>query len=290
MQAITWAKSPVKVLTLLRGQSPAFLVAGIIMVIYIVAALAGPVLAPYPPTKMLAGDPYEHPSAQHLLGTDNLGRDVFSRVVYGERVVLSLALSATGLAVILGTLLGLILGYVRGWVDEVVMRVMDILISIPPLILSLLILGALGASYVLIILTVAFFYVPRVATVIRAATLDVVTEDFITIARLRGESAWSIAIRELLPNVVGTVFVEFSLRTGYAVIFIGGLGFLGFGAAPPTPEWGLMINEGRAYLSMAPWAVLGPSIAIAVLVIALSLFTEGSSQLLGLSAQQGHNK
>ncbi len=293
MEAATIVRQPPPsktVLDLLRAQSPTFLVAGVILAIYLVVALTGPLWAPYPPSKMLTGKPYAPPSAQHLFGTDNLGRDVFSRVVHGERVVLSLAVSATGLAVILGTLLGLILGYVRGWVDEVAMRVMDIIISIPPLILTLLVLGSLGASFVLIILTVAFFYMPRVATVVRAATLDVVSEDFVTIATLRGESAWSIAIRELLPNVIATVLIEFSLRTGYAVIFIGSLGFLGFGAAPPTPEWGLMINEGRAYLSTAPWGVLAPSMAIAVLVIALSLFTEGASELFGLSAQQGRNR
>jgi peptide/nickel transport system permease protein len=123
--------------------------------------------------------------------------------------------------------------------------------------------------------------------VVRAATLDVVTEDFVTAAKLRGESALSVAIRELLPNVLACVLVEFSLRTGYAVLFIGGLGFLGFGAAPPTPEWGLMINEGRQYISSAPWSVLGPSLAISSLVIALSFFTEGLSDILGLTVQKG---
>jgi len=236
---------------------------------------------------MLVGPPYARPSADHLLGTDNFGRDVFSRVVHGARIDLGLAVLSTGLAVTVGTLIGLMTGYLRGWVDDTVMRLLEIIVSIPPLILALLVLGSLGTSAVLMVLIVAGLYIPRVATVIRAATLDVVTEDYVTVAKLRGESALSISVKELLPNVLATVLVEFSLRTGYAVLFIGGLGFLGFGVAPPTPEWGLMINEGRQYLSTAPWTVLGPSLTIALLVIGLSLFTEGLSEKMGLTAKKG---
>ncbi|MGH2453619.1 MAG: ABC transporter permease [bacterium] len=274
----------------LRRQPPAFLLASAILAIHLLAGLTGPFWAPYPPHKMLVGDQYEPPSRQHLLGTDNFGRDVFSRVVYGERIVLLLGLSAAGLAVTVGAALGLILGYVRGWLDDVMTRLLEILISIPPLILSLLVLGAVGATYPVVIATVAFFFALRVANVVRAATLDVVTGDFVTLARLRGESAWSIAMRELLPNVIATVLVEFSLRTGFAILFIGGLSFLGFGAPPPTPEWGLMINEGRSYITTAPWSVLGPSLALASLVVALSLFTEGLTEALGLSTRTEHSR
>ncbi len=280
----------VNLLAFLRRQPPAFLLATAVLVTHLIVALTGPLWAPYPPNKLLVGDPYASLSTQHLLGTDNLGRDVFSRVVYGERIVLVLALSAAGLAVSVGAALGLILAYVRGWLDDVAMRVLEILISIPPLILSLLVLGAVGATYPVVILTVAFFFALRVANVVRAATLGVVTEDFVTLARLRGESAWSIAARELLPNVISIVLVEFSLRTGFAVLFIGGLSFLGFGAPPPTPEWGLMINEGRSYITAAPWSVLGPSLALASLVIAVSLFTEGLTEALGLSVRTEHSK
>ncbi len=274
------------VLVWLRDQPPMFLVAGGVLVAHLLVALTGPIWAPYPYDKSLVGRPYEAPSREHLLGTDKLGRDVFSRVVYGERIALSLAFAATGLAVAIGTPLGLLMGYMRGWMDVVVMRATEIILSFPPLIVALVILGGLGSEPWLVVLVMAFLYFPRVATIIRAATLDVVTEDFVTAAKLRGESALSIAIRELLPNVMGLMLVEFSLRTGFAVLFIGGLGFLGFGATPPTPEWGLMINQGREYVSSAPWSVLGPSIAIASLVIALSFFTEGISDLLGFSAKK----
>lgn len=268
----------------LRRRSPASFAAAVVLVIHVVTALTGPLWAPYSPNEMRVGRPYSPPSVEHLLGTDKFGRDVFSRLICGEQIVLGLALSATAVAMSLGTIVGLLTGYTRGWVDDIVMRVVDIMLSIPPLIVALLVLGSLGSNAFLIIATVAVLYVPRVTNVIRAATLEVVTEDFVTAARLRGESSWSIALRELLPNVIGTVFVEFSLRTGYAVIFIGGLSFLGFGPPPPTPEWGAMINEGRSYIEAAPWVVLSPSIGIASVVISLSIFTEGLKSIMGHSS------
>jgi peptide/nickel transport system permease protein len=274
---------------LLRGRT-ALLVATAILLVHGIVAVTGPLWAPYPPTELLAGDPFAGPSRAHLLGTDNFGRDVFSRLVHGERIVLALALLSAGIAVVVGSAVGVLSAYMRGWLDESVNRLLEIIISIPPLILALLILGALGSSYGLVVGIVAFFFAVRVATVIRAAALDVVTEDFVTAAKLRGESAWSIAARELLPNVLASVLVEFSLRTGYAVLFIGGLSFLGFGAAPPTPDWGLMINEGRQYIASAVWPVLGPSLALASLVVALSLFTEGLGEFFGLSTQRGRSR
>lgn len=270
----------------IRDLPAPYLLATAVLAIHLLVALTGPLWAPFDPVKLSAGPPFTSPSPDHLFGTDNFGRDVVSRVVHGERVVLLLALSASGLAVIVGASLGIILAYLRNWVDESAMRVVDLLLTIPPLILSLLLLSALGSGYVIMISTVAFFFALRVLTVIRAAALNVVTEDFVTAARLRGESAWSVARREVLPNVMSTVLVEFSLRTGYAVLFIGGLSFLGFGAAPPTPEWGLMISEARPYVTNAPWIVLAPSLALASLVVSLSLFTEAISEALGLGSSR----
>jgi peptide/nickel transport system permease protein len=274
---------------LLRGRT-ALVVATAILLVHGIVAVTGPLWAPYPPLELLVGEPFEGPSRAHVLGTDNFGRDVFSRLVHGERIVLALALASAGIAVVVGSAVGVLSAYMRGWADESVNRLLEIIISIPPLILALLILGALGSSYGLVVGIVAFFFAVRVATVIRAAALDVVTEDFVTAAKLRGEAAWSIAARELLPNVLASVLVEFSLRTGYAVLFIGGLSFLGFGAAPPTPDWGLMINEGRTYIASALWPVLGPSLALASLVVALSLFTEGLGEFFGLSTQRGRTR
>jgi len=266
--------------TTLRRLPVAFHIATGLLAVHVLVALTGPLWAPYPANAVLVGKQFDGPSLHHLFGTDNFGRDIFSRVVDGERVVLALAFASAGAAVLAGGTLGLLMAYVRGWVDEVVMRFVDVVMTVPPLILSLLILGAVGASHVVLVATVAFFFSARVAVVVRAAALDIVSEDFVTAAQLRGESSFSIAFRELLPNVVSTVLVEFSLRTGYAVLTIASLSFLGFGSTPPTPDWGLMISEGRSYIASAPGLVLAPSLVLASLVIALSLFTEGIDDLL----------
>ncbi len=265
----------------LLGLPPAASLAAVVLIGYVAVALTGPLWAPYGPAEVLVGDPFEPPSLVHLFGTDNLGRDVFSRVVYGSRPVLAMAASSTGLAVILGGMIGLLLAYRRGWVDELGMRVIDILMSVPPLVLALLLISALGSSGVLVVLTVAFLFAPRVARIVRASTLAIVTEDYVTAAVTRGESAVGIALRELLPNVAGTLFVEFSIRTGYAIVFIGALGFLGFGAPPTAPEWGLMINEGYSNINASFWPVMAPAASMAVLVIAVNLFTEGLARRIG---------
>lgn len=266
---------------LLGGLPPVATIAALVLLVYAAVAVTGPLWAPYGPAEVLVGDPFEPPSLQHLLGTDNLGRDVFSRVVYGSRPVLVMAVSSTGLAVLAGGIIGLLLAYRRGWVDELAMRLIDIIMSVPPLVLALLLISALGADSLLVVLTVAFLFAPRVARIVRASTLAIVTEDYVTAAVTRGESALGIAMRELLPNVAGTVFVEFSIRTGYAIVFIGALGFLGFGAPPPAPEWGLMINEGYSNINASFWPVMAPAGAMAILVIAVNLFTEGLSRLIG---------
>lgn len=256
-------------------------VALLILIGYAAVAATATLWAPFGAAQLMTGAPFEPPSALHLFGTDNLGRDVFSRVVLGSRPVLVMGLASSGLAVILGTAIGLLLGYRGGWPDEIGMRLVDILMSIPPLVLALLIVGIFGNDPLLVIATVAFLYAPRVARIIRARTLAAVTEDYVAVAVLRGESAWSIAWRELLPEVMGTVFVEFAIRSGFAIVFVGALGFLGFGAPPPTPEWGLMINEGKDSINASLWPVLAPSGAMALLVVALNVFTEGLSRTIG---------
>ena len=270
----------------LARERPVFVVLLGVLALHFFTAITGPWWAPFTHDTMLVGDTFTGPSWDHPFGTDNFGRDVFSRVVRGERIVLIQGLSASGLAILAGSTIGILLAYKRGWVDEVGMRGVDIMLALPGLILTLLILGSIETNNLVIILTVAFFFTWPVTLTVRAAALGVVTEDFVTKAKLRGESAFSIARREILPNVLGNVLVEFSLRTGYAVFFIGALSFLGFAAAPPSPEWGLMINEGRKFLSASKWMVLGPAAALASLVVALSLVTEEVADILGVSTRR----
>jgi peptide/nickel transport system permease protein len=230
-------------------------------------------------------------SLAHPFGVDQLGRDVFSRIIHGGHIVLLLSLSGTALGLVIGSIIGLLSGYVGGIVDNVVQRLLEALISIPFLVLALLAMVAAGPELsgdpVLVVLVVALVYAPRIARMARTAAIEIATRDFVTIARLRGESAWSVMRRELLPNATSILLVEFALRAGYAPVLVGSLGFLGFGLRPPTPEWGLMISENRSLLMIAPATVVGPGFALASLVVGLNLFTEGLARILGRTVKLG---
>lgn len=275
----------------LRRWPAALWVGGLILLVYAVVAVSGHLWAPYDPTTIGLGIPFSPPGGGHLLGTDQLGRDVFSRIVYGTPIDLFMALTSTFVALAIGGSLGLLSGYLGGWFDEVLMRLFDGLISIPLLIFALLIIAAAGpeasGSLILLIGVVALVYMPRIARMARAVAIDLTTRDFVTVARTRGESPWSIVRRELAPNATGVLLVEFGVRAGYAPIIIGSLGFLGFGARPPTPEWGLMISENRAAITADPIVVLAPAVALALLVVGLNLFTDGFARVIGRSAQRG---
>jgi peptide/nickel transport system permease protein len=241
---------------------------------------------------LFTGAPLSGMSWQHPFGVDQLGRDILSRVLYGGHVVLLLSMSGTLLGLVVGAVTGLLSGYVGGWLDEILQRVLEAIISIPFIVLALIAIAAAGPELsgnpVLIVLVVALVYAPRIARMARAAALDIVTRDFITAARLRGENAWSVMWRELLPNATSVLLVEFALRAGYAPVLIGSLGFLGFGMRPPMPEWGLLISENRAaVITDTPITVLGPGLALASLVVGLNLFTEGFARILGRSVQIG---
>ncbi|MGQ9501388.1 MAG: ABC transporter permease [Anaerolineae bacterium] len=267
-------------------RSPWTLVLGsILLTIYLLVAITGPLWAPYRYDRVGTGKPFAAPDANNLLGTDQMGRDLFSRVVYGAGHELFMALTSTAIAVMLGGLLGLLSGFIGGWLDEIVMRLFEVLISIPVLVFALLVIMAVGleasGSELLLIGVVALVYLPRTGRMARSVAIDLVTRDYIMVARARGESAWSIVWRELLPNSTGVLLVEFGVRAGYAPILIGSLGFLGLGVRPPTPEWGLMISENRANLVAAPWTVLAPALALSGLVISLNMFTDGLARVLG---------
>ncbi|QEN84880.1 ABC transporter permease [Labrys sp. KNU-23] len=261
----------------------------VVLLGYVLVAFAAPLLAAHSPTDVFIAGPFEPPSAELWLGTDALGRDVASRFLYGGRTVLATAGGAAALATILGGLVGIFFGLRGGIVDEIAMRVLEIIMSIPSIVFALLIVGLAGSDRPTIILTVGLLSVPNVARVLRAATSAFVAEDFIAAAQARGEGMLSISIRELLPNVLGTLVVEFSIRTGFAVLFIGGLGFLGFGVAPPAPDWGLMINEGRSSLESAIWPVLAPALGMAVLVTSVNLLTDALMRGFGSPSIRGAN-
>jgi peptide/nickel transport system permease protein len=260
-------------------------IGAIILLIHFVIAATGPFWVPYSPAQIGTGPPLSGMSWKHPFGVDQLGRDVFSRAVYGGHIVILLSLTGTLLGTAIGAVVGLMSGYIGGWVDEVLQRILEAMISIPFLVLALIAIVAAGPAFsgnpILLVLVIALIYAPRIARMARAAALDIVTRDFVTVAKLRGESAWSVMRRELLPNATSVLLVEFALRAGYAPVLIGSLGFLGFGVRPPTPEWGLIMSENRSLITFSPITVIGPGLMLASLVVGLNLFTEGLARILG---------
>jgi peptide/nickel transport system permease protein len=275
------------------SQTPqSFRIGLVILLVHLIVAISGPFWAPYGFSQMGAGIPLSGMSWAHPFGIDQLGRDVFSRVVHGSHIVILLSLSGAAIGLLVGAVLGLLSGYLGGWFDNLLQRLLEALISIPFLVLALIAIASAGPDLsgnpILVVLVVALVYAPRIARIARAAAMDIATRDYVTVARLRGESAWSVMRRELLPNATGVLLVEFALRAGYAPVLIGSLGFLGFGLRPPTPEWGLMISENRALIIITPITVLGPGLALASLVVGLNLFTEGLARILGRTVRLGN--
>ncbi len=246
----------------------------IIITVFVLVAIFAPIIAPYP-YDAISRDARQPPSLEHLFGTDSLGRDVFSRVVYGSRDILVLPVIITTLALIFGVTLGLAMAYMGGWFDTVSSRLMDGLLAIPALLLALVVLGTVGSSPAGLIFVIVLLYVPLVARVVRSAGLALRSAGYVEAARLRGEPRSYILFREILPGVLPAVIVEGALRFAYAIFLITSLGFLGLGVQPPSPDWGRMVNEARASFDQAPWALWFPAAAIAMLVIAVNLLSDG---------------
>jgi peptide/nickel transport system permease protein len=245
-----------------------------IVVVLVLVALFGPLIAPHSPTEFIAA-PNSPASAHSLFGADSLGRDVWSRFLYGGRSVLGLSVAATIVGVGLGLLIGLTAAYAGGFVDEALMRVADVFMAFPQIVLALLLVTDFGPKLWLIVLTVGISHAPRVARVIRGAAQQVVERDFVKAAEAVGESRRRIIFGELLPNVTSPLLVEIGLRLTYSIGLIAAISFLGFGLQPPAADWGLMINENRLAVTVQPWAVLLPVLAIALLTIGTNLVTDG---------------
>lgn len=267
------------VLRALYGRFPSAL-GTTIFLLFLLVALFGPLLAPFGANQMIGADARQAPSAAHWFGTDNLGRDVFSRVVLGARDILALAGLGTLLSVVSGTTLGLFSGYQGGWFDEGLMRFFDSLLSMPALLLSLLLLGTIGPSRNSVLIVIVVVYTPIVARVVRSVVLSVKSKGFVEAARIQGESRGRILFREILPSVLPTLAVEAALRFSYAIFLVSSLGFLGVGVQPPNPDWGLMVKEARTQVSQIPWALYFPAGAIAVVVIGVNLAADGLKRAL----------
>jgi len=263
-------------------RSPSGMIGLTILVIHLIIAVTSPFLVPYSPTKIDSKSLTQSPSSEHLFGTDSFGRDVLTRVLLGGRIAFLITLTAGALALTWGGLLGIVLGFVGGVIDETMMRVVDALLALPSLFMYLLVISALGSSNTVLILMLAIRSGISIVRIARSATLDFVARDFITAARARGERTWNVVLRELLPNVLDILMVQWAMRWSWMLLSFSGLSFLGFGITPPTPDWGLMIAENRARLAFAPWASVFPMLTLSTLVIGINLAADALAKAVGL--------
>ncbi len=260
-------------------RSPTFVLGFVLVGIWILCALFGTLLAPQNPQFPDVLNKLAPPSADHLFGSDRLGRDVLSRVIVGARSVLVIAPLATLLGTVVGTTIGLICGYYRGLVDEVTMRLVDAVLAIPVIITALLAVVALGPSRRTLVLVIGFLFAPIIAKTVRAAVLGEAQLEYVQAARLRNERSPYVMFAEILPNVMGPVVVEFTVRLGYAIFAVATLSFLGFGADPSIPDWGHDISENYVFINGgAWWPVLFPALAIATLIVGINLIADAIAQ------------
>jgi peptide/nickel transport system permease protein len=263
------------------ARSKRFLAGAIVLLFWIFWALVSSRLTPYDPLEQTS-DFLARPSGTYWLGTDSLGRDVFSRVLAGSSSVLKIAPLAMLLGVAGGTVLGLVTGYFRGLVDEAIGRIVDAVLALPLIVIAVTAIVAVGPSTLTLILVIGIVFTPLVTRTVRAAVLAERELDYVQAARLRGERAPYVMFVEILPNVMGPIVVEATVRLGYAIFAVAGLTFLGFGVQPPSPDWSLQISQNYTLLAGGSywWTVLFPGIAIASLVVAVNLIADGLTQVL----------
>ena len=263
-----------------RRLPPALVVGVVTLALILIGSLAAPYATTFSYDTMNVLGRMRPPDGVHWLGTDEFGRDVFSRVLRGGAASIGLGVAATAFSFAIGVPLGLLGGYLRGWLDDALMRMVDIVVSVPPIILGLLILATTAPSAWKAALAVGIIYVPILLRMSRSVALSLAQDEFILAARTRGEGLGWILFREILPNALPPLIVETSLRISFAILLGAAFSFLGLGTQPPSSDWGLMIAEARPYLEQAPWIALAPGVALCITVIAINLVGEGLRQFL----------
>jgi ABC-type dipeptide/oligopeptide/nickel transport system permease subunit len=268
-----------KSIALLR-ESPVGMIGGLIVLMFVLLAIFAPLVSPFDPNATTL--PFAFPGTVSpdggvfLLGTDHLGRDILSRIIWGGQRVLFYATAATVSAYIVGILMGLAAGYFRGYLDEIISFFANVILSFPIMVLYVLIIAKLGSSGLNIVFAVIFASSPGIMRIVRGVTMDIATRDYIAASQTRGEGPWYIMLVEILPNARGPLIVDFCLRMGYTTITIGALGFLGLGLPPPDPDWGGMITETRAFVTGGfPYMAIFPACAVSLLVLGFNLLADG---------------
>mgnify|MGYP002416566729 CR=1 FL=1 len=247
----------------------------VVIIAFILIAIFADQLAPYDYAAQDLTSMYLSPCAEHPLGTDNLGRDMLSRIIYGTRISLLIGFSSVGISLLIGTLLGCLAGFYGGKIDNVIMRIMDIFLAVPSLLLSITIVSALGPSIFNLMLAIAISSVPGYARIVRASVLTVKDQEFVEAAKCIGANNFEIISSHILPNCMAPIIVQVSLKVASAILSTSGLSFLGLGVKAPTPEWGAMLSGGRAYLRNAPHLTVFPGIAIIITILSLNLLGDG---------------
>lgn len=257
------------------SKNKAALAGAFIIIVFILLAILAPVIAPYDPTKMSPADKLQGPTAEHWLGTDDKGRDILSRLLYGARISLTVGILSTLIGAAVGIGLGLVSGYYGRWIDSLIMRICDVLLAFPGILLALAIVAILGASTINVIIAVAFFAVPTFARIVRGSVLSVKKLEYIDAIRALGANDFRIIFMHILPNILSPIIVQATLYIASAIITASALSFLGMGTKPPTPEWGTMLSDGRSYIRQAPHITFFPGMVIFLVVIGFNLFGDG---------------
>jgi peptide/nickel transport system permease protein len=262
-------------LGVLVKRHPGMIIGLVVLMLFALIAIVGPLVAPHDPLEIIPRASKQAPSALYLFGTDNLGRDVLSRVIYGTRISIVVGLIAVAIAMVGGTFLGTISGYYGGWTDSVIMRTMDIMLAFPGILLAIAIVAILGPSLANTMIAVGLATVPVYARTARGSILSVKTNDYVEAARCIGVPDWRLMLRHVLPNITAPLIVLSTVNVGTAILSAAGLSYLGLGAQPPTPEWGAMLAESRVYLREGWWMATFPGIAIMLVVLAVNLLGDG---------------
>nr|WP_232019958.1 nickel transporter permease [Ureibacillus thermosphaericus] len=258
---------------LVRNKSA--VIGGSFILLFMIIVFFAPLLAPYDPIQQDMLNKLQTPSSEHWFGTDNFGRDIFSRILYGTRLTMIVGFFSVALGATIGVLLGIISGYYGGKIDSVIMRIMDIFLAFPGILLALAIVTILGGSLINVIIAVSFSSIPIFARIVRASTLSVKKLEYIDAIRALGASDRRIIFKHIFPNITSPLIVQATLNIATAILSASGLSFLGLGAQPPTPEWGAMLSDGRNYLFNAPHVALFPGLSIVIVVLAFNLLGDG---------------
>ena len=261
-------------------QNPLAAVSAIVILIFILMAIFAPLIAPYGETEQDLLNRLQDPSLTHLLGTDELGRDLFSRMLYGSRLSIAIGILPSLISLIIGVIAGLVAGYFGGWIDYVIMRIADVMLSVPSLLLAMVVMYTLGTSTINLFVALTMTGWSSVARVVRSHTLSIKESEYVEAARSIGVSKWKIMFRHIFPNCIPSLIVLFTLNVPSAILSESSLSFLGIGIKVPFASWGLIVNQGRQFLFTQPWLCLAPCVAIMIIVLAFNFLGDGLRDVL----------